>query len=102
MQEETSRKPAPTQTNPPSLSTFQMRRSPEGSIIQTAGHSIARILVPGFSGQDADGFATKLQAIVGELASKGPCGWIVDLRGNGGGNMWPMLAGVGPILGEAA
>ena len=27
-------------------------------------------------------------------------GWIVDLRGNGGGNMWPMLAGIGPILGE--
>ncbi|HWA33848.1 MAG TPA: S41 family peptidase [Cyclobacteriaceae bacterium] len=27
-------------------------------------------------------------------------GWIVDLRGNGGGNMWPMIAGIGPILGE--
>ena len=22
------------------------------------------------------------------------------LRGNGGGNMWPMIAGVGPLLGE--
>lgn len=27
-------------------------------------------------------------------------GWIIDLRANGGGNMWPMLAGVGPILGD--
>jgi hypothetical protein len=27
-------------------------------------------------------------------------GWIIDLRGNFGGNMWPMLAAVGPILGE--
>ncbi len=27
-------------------------------------------------------------------------GWIVDLRGNTGGNMWPMIAGVGPVLGE--
>ena len=27
-------------------------------------------------------------------------GWIVDLRNNTGGNMWPMLAGIGPILGE--
>ena len=27
-------------------------------------------------------------------------GWIVDLRNNGGGNMYPMLAGIGPILGE--
>jgi hypothetical protein len=27
-------------------------------------------------------------------------GWIVDVRGNGGGNMWPMVAGVGPVLGD--
>ena len=27
-------------------------------------------------------------------------GWIVDLRGNFGGNMWPMLVAIGPILGE--
>jgi C-terminal processing protease CtpA/Prc len=27
-------------------------------------------------------------------------GWIVDVRGNGGGNMWPMVAGVAPVLGE--
>ena len=27
-------------------------------------------------------------------------GWVVDLRGNMGGNMWPMIAGLGPILGE--
>ena len=27
-------------------------------------------------------------------------GWIVDLRENTGGNMWPMLAAIGPILGE--
>lgn len=28
------------------------------------------------------------------------CGWIVDLRGNGGGNMWPMLNGMAPLLGR--
>ena len=27
------------------------------------------------------------------------CGWVVDLRGNGGGNMWPMLNGLDPLLG---
>ncbi|WP_312326751.1 S41 family peptidase [Stenotrophomonas sp.] len=26
------------------------------------------------------------------------CGWIVDLRQNSGGNMWPMLVGVFPLL----
>jgi len=30
----------------------------------------------------------------------GLVGWIVDLRQNGGGNMWPMLAGIGPVLGN--
>lgn len=28
------------------------------------------------------------------------CGWVIDLRRNRGGNMWPMLAVVGPILGD--
>jgi carboxyl-terminal processing protease len=27
------------------------------------------------------------------------CGWIIDLRGNTGGNMWPMLWGLDPLLG---
>jgi C-terminal processing protease CtpA/Prc len=29
------------------------------------------------------------------------CGWVVDLRPNTGGNMWPMLAGLKPFLGNA-
>jgi hypothetical protein len=28
------------------------------------------------------------------------CGWIVDLRRNSGGNLWPMLLGVGPLAGD--
>jgi carboxyl-terminal processing protease len=35
------------------------------------------------------------------LQAQKPEGWIVDVRGNGGGNMWPMLAGIGAVLGEA-
>ena len=27
-------------------------------------------------------------------------GWIVDVRGNSGGDMWPMIAGVGSVLGD--
>lgn len=37
-----------------------------------------------------------------ETMDKAPlCGWIVDLRRNGGGNMWPMLRGLDPLLGAA-
>jgi C-terminal processing protease CtpA/Prc len=45
-------------------------------------------------------FAESVQRIIRELDSTGPCGWIVDLRDNLGGNLWPMLAGLGPLLGD--
>lgn len=62
------------------------------------------VRVPGFVGSNptrATAFADELQARIAALATASPCGWIVDLRQNTGGNMWPMLAGLGPLLGEA-
>lgn len=44
--------------------------------------------------------ADQLQAAVKAQDRDGLVGWIVDLRQNGGGNMWPMLAGIGPVLGD--
>ena len=67
---------------------------------QRLGSTVGYVLIPGFSGSDPTLFATQLQAIIREVDTVGLCGWIVDLRSNGGGNMWPMLAGIGPILGE--
>lgn len=49
---------------------------------------------------DADQFAERVQTLIRDLDQKNVGGWILDLRLNSGGNMWPMLAGVGPILGE--
>jgi C-terminal processing protease CtpA/Prc len=52
-------------------------------------------------GEDATSFATTLQQTIRTKdTSVDVVGWIVDLRGNSGGNMWPMVAGIGPILGE--
>lgn len=31
-------------------------------------------------------------------AAPDTCGWIIDLRGNTGGNMYPMIAGLAPLL----
>lgn len=55
-----------------------------------------------FSGNDAQSLdcATQIQHVIRDVDAGATCGWIVDLRQDGGGNMWPMLAGVGPILGE--
>lgn len=64
---------------------------------------IAYLVIPGCMAQDVNGlreFASALDAQVKSLASKSPRGWIIDLRLNGGGNIWPMLLGLRPILGD--
>ncbi|MFE3969703.1 S41 family peptidase [Stenotrophomonas sp. YIM B13575] len=46
--------------------------------------------------------AARWQAIIGDKDNGNRCGWIVDLRDNTGGNMWPMLLGVAPLLRTSA
>jgi C-terminal processing protease CtpA/Prc len=45
-------------------------------------------------------FAQALQDSIISIVPHARCGWVVDLRENGGGNMWPMLGGLRPLLGE--
>lgn len=71
--------------------------SPRGQLLSGA---IGYVRVPGFIGRGATAFADSLHSIVARLDRKGTCGWVVDLRSDTGGNMWPMLAGLGPVLGE--
>jgi carboxyl-terminal processing protease len=52
------------------------------------------------NGSDFQQFADKLHGLVLDLQAQKPAGWIIDLRGNSGGNVWPMLAGIGAVLGE--
>jgi len=49
---------------------------------------------------ESDRYAERVQTLIRELDQDHISGWIVDIRLNNGGNMWPMLAGIGPILGE--
>jgi carboxyl-terminal processing protease len=43
-------------------------------------------------------FADSLQFAIQELYNRNIKGWIVDLRQNTGGNMAPMIAGLGPLF----
>jgi C-terminal processing protease CtpA/Prc len=52
------------------------------------------------TGTDGVAFAENIQTQIRNLDHPDITAWIVDLRANAGGNMWPMIAGVGPILGE--
>lgn len=40
------------------------------------------------------------QAAIRDCAAAGAKAWIVDLRRNRGGNMWTMITGIGPLLGD--
>ncbi|RZM06436.1 MAG: hypothetical protein EOO88_53395, partial [Pedobacter sp.] len=66
--------------------------------------NIGYILVPGFSSINekvSTDFATEIQNMIRKLDTNNQiAGWIVDLRGNTGGNMYPMIAGLGPLTGE--
>ncbi|MEM8927884.1 MAG: S41 family peptidase [Bacteroidota bacterium] len=72
--------------------------------IESIPDNIGYIFVLGFNGRTGDeettAFAENLQNIIREKDAPELLGWIVDLRPNTGGNMFPMLAGIGPILGE--
>lgn len=60
---------------------------------------IANVVLPGITAVDGDAPARYAEALRGCLLSR-PDGtaWVVDLRGNSGGNTYPMIAGVGPLL----
>jgi hypothetical protein len=63
---------------------------------------VAYLRVPRFIqlGASTTAFADSLQRIIARLDQERPCGWVVDLRPTLGGNMWPMIAGLGPVLGD--
>ncbi|MFO7537663.1 MAG: S41 family peptidase [Chloroflexota bacterium] len=68
-----------------------------------AAAHLGYLWLPGYLGGDQqknNQHATLIQSLIAQVDEAEPCGWIIDLRDNRGGNMWPMLAGVGPLLGE--
>jgi C-terminal processing protease CtpA/Prc len=62
--------------------------------------SIGYVRVGSIGSDGAAAFSDAIHQTIRAADHDAIAGWIVDLRGNGGGNMWPMIAGVGPILGE--
>jgi C-terminal processing protease CtpA/Prc len=62
---------------------------------------VVAVAVPTFAGMTPErerSYATRLHAIF-ERPGAPACGWVVDLRQNQGGNMFPMLAGLAPLIG---
>jgi hypothetical protein len=80
------------------------KRAHCGEVLRRNGHAFGFLLVEelGAARQSpkAQSYALSLQQRISDILTNKPSGWIVDLRGNGGGNMWPMIAGIGPVLGS--
>jgi hypothetical protein len=90
---------------PPLAYSLAVRQAPERAEPMTdlVAPGIGYVDVPAFSGGgvQGDSLANTYHALIEAVDTLGTsCRWVVDLRGNTGGNMWPMMAGVGPVLGE--
>src|SRR5262249_32607620 len=65
--------------------------------------SIGYIGMPAFlsvSKDAVEAYVRRMWAALSNRVADASCGWILDLRNNTGGNMWPMLAGLRPFLGD--
>lgn len=73
------------------------------SAVRLLQGGIGYIEMPGYFGMNVDArhaFAGQMVAAIGKLSPQARCGWVVDLRSDTGGNMYPMLAALRPLLGD--
>lgn len=76
---------------------------PEPRPTVTTADGITTIVVPTLVGGDDAAHQRYVDAGAQALVAAAPAttrGWVVDLRGNRGGDMWPMLAALSPLLDE--
>lgn len=90
----TERAPARTETAPADGEAAPPL--PEGRLVEGAAY----LTLPRWSGRSlsARRYIAAGTRLVDGLAADGPAGWIVDLRENTGGGMWPMLAAAAGLL----
>lgn len=66
-------------------------------------NDIGYILIPGnndYRGQHMDSISRNIKRAIAKISNPKIKGWIIDLRINTGGNMYPMIAGLTEFLGE--
>lgn len=71
--------------------------------VKCIGTGVWCLTMRGYSGTDQGAvraYVTHTLETIATVARTEPRGWLLDLRGNHGGNMWPMLAGLQPFLGQ--
>jgi carboxyl-terminal processing protease len=69
------------------------------AVVRSLQGGFGYIDIPGVVGGGGS-FDTDAVAAIRGIDTTPICGWVVDLRRNFGGNMWPMLHAIRPVLGE--
>ncbi|MET9629498.1 S41 family peptidase [Lentzea sp. NPDC006480] len=69
---------------------------PTGRLVETT----AWLVIPETDSRNGEAYVRAGLSVLTELIASRPTGWVVDLRGNRGGDMHPMLTVVAPLLGE--
>lgn len=86
---------------PARVSTFRGRDMVEHRELPIGSRSVQWIAVPRVfgAGERAQAYSAHLFTATTDVSPRN-CGYIVDVRGNTGGNVWPMLTGLSGLLGD--
>jgi carboxyl-terminal processing protease len=83
--------------NPESPTQSTGECTPPPAVTPTLPDDVGYIQIKVSSGREG---ADALDKAIRERDRAGLIGWIVDMRNSRGGNMWPFLAAIGPMMGE--
>ena len=89
--------PSPTPTG----SALPEAQVPTGNM---ASSGVGALVLPGLTTigvqpEREEAYRDALAGLIDSLRERGACGWVVDLRPDTGGNMWPMINGLEALLG---
>jgi carboxyl-terminal processing protease len=83
--------------NPESPTQSTGECTPPPAVTPALPDDVGYVQIRVSSGQEG---ADALDKAIRERDRAGLIGWIVDMRNSRGGNMWPFLAAIGPMMGE--
>lgn len=86
----------PSQTSQPSTNAPQSPKPIAAASVSPTGNPL--LVVNSWGGRDVRSAAIRVRQELNTALSQKSCGIIVDLSPNSGGNMWPMVMGLLPLL----
>lgn len=98
-----ARRPQPASTAPAAVPA--PRPQPRQPEVKRLAADVGLVVMPGWpfarDNPTSEAWVSDTRAALAQADADGVCGWVVDVRDNGGGNVWPMLDVLGPLLGSS-